>query len=123
MTEISKYLKWLNMSDRLKALKKEEAALRRELCSDLFNGKQGNFKEVYNDKGVHVVATSKLTNNLDERVLQSLMGGLSDVEKACIKWKPSLVAAHYKVLPEDSILHEAVTAKPAMPTLSVTIDE
>ena len=118
---MNKFLQWKEMSDSLSAIKADEAALRRELCAELLGDKQGNFKETLEEQGLRVVATSKTSTSLDERVLQQLMGGLSDAEKSCVKYKPSLIAAMYKVLPEGSILHEAVTVKPAMPTLSVEV--
>jgi len=113
------FLKWAKISADLKKIKAEEAALRKKLCSELFNNRTGEFKEVWEDDDIVVKGESKVTRNIDKVALLSMSSELTDEERECIKYTPELVLRPYRKLPEDSKLHEIITEKPAMPTLSL----
>ena len=115
-----KYIKWHKMAEELKELKKAEQILRRELCDELFDGKHGEFTVSRDTDNFSVTAKSRVTRSIDELVLDTIEAELSPQEQACIKRKASLVLAPYRKLPETSILKEAITEKPAMPSLSIT---
>jgi len=117
---MDRYKEWYKLSLELKILKEKEAALRRELCAEQFNGLVGSFKAVYDTVAYEVTCTSRITRSLDKTVYMAIEDELSDLEKECVKHTPSLVATAYKHLPEDSLLHSAVTEKPAMPTMKLT---
>ena len=116
---MDRYLEWHILDANLKRLKKEEADLRRKLCADLFEGRQGNFKAIEEHDGIKVTATSKTTTKLDVEAYNQIHGELTQEDKNCVEFKPTLKKRDYNKLSEDSLLHEAIVEKPAMPTLKV----
>jgi hypothetical protein len=112
--------KWKELSLKLKRIKEEEADLRREICqvviadAEMKNGRV-TVKDYYD--GMEVKATQTLSYTIDVAVLGTVWEHLSPEEQDAIVMKPSLSLAKYKKLPEDSLLHEAVISKLAMPTL------
>ena len=112
-------LTWLSLSQRLKDLKAEEASLRRQLCSELFEGKEGEFKTQLKLGSVVVTGKSSVNRKIDQAVLNTIIDELSDEERMCIRYKPELELKSYRKLPENSLLHECITESPAMPTLDV----
>jgi len=112
--------KWKDMSVRLKKLKADEAELRRDICAELVDGiemKKGIATYKGNVEGFDITAKQALGYSLDIAALGVIWDSLSDLEIACIKMEPKIVIGNYKKLPEDSLLHEAVISKMAMPTL------
>ena len=112
--------KWKDMSVRLKKLKDDEAELRRDICAELVAGiemKKGIATYKGNVEGFDITAKQALGYSLDIAALGVIWDSLSDLEIACIKMEPKIVIGNYKKLPEDSLLHEAVISKMAMPTL------
>lgn len=116
-----KYKKWLGLQQQLAKIKAEELMLRKEICADLFDGEQGEFKVNKETRNLIVVATSKVTRSLDNEALSTMMSDLSDEEKDCVKFKPSLDTRKWRKLPEDCLLNQAVIEKPATPTLTVEV--
>lgn len=118
---MDKYETWYKMSLELKRIKAEEAALRRELCEELFDGKVGEFrvKEEFDD--YIVTAESKVTRKLDSPQLDSIWDQLSPAEQGAIIHKPSLVLRNYRKLPDHCLLHSCITESPAMPTLKLEV--
>lgn len=115
---------WYEMSRLLKETKEREAELRRELCED-FIGKTEMVNGRVTVKGTDVdslleyKAVQTLSFNIDQAVLGTIWPGMSDIEKAVFKMKPTLQLRPYKALPENSIVHESIIAKLAMPTLTI----
>jgi hypothetical protein len=99
--------------------KKLESELRIELLSAAFP--DGNV-------GTHTVETGLLsikgsfknTFTLDKNI-EEVMDSLSDAEKACIGFKPSLKLAVYNELEPElkEELDKWLTVKPAMPTVKI----
>jgi len=119
-------LEWSEISELLKELKTKEAALRRELCSDIINHAgmvNGRVKVQQNYPDFRAAAGQALSYKVDDKALQVIWENLNEAEKLAIKYKPSLSLAIYKKLPSDSILHDAVTTSLAMPTLKVEFNE
>lgn len=111
---------WLSISKTLSRVKKREVELRREICSELFNGKIGEFKHKEVIGEFEVEAQSKINRKVDPITVSAIWEILSNSEKACVRFKPELNLSQYRKLPEDSQLHEAVTETPsATPVLKV----
>ncbi len=117
---------WYEMSVLLKQTKTREAELRRELC-EAFIGETEMVKGRVTVKGDerHLAwkAVQALSFSIDAASLHAMWSELSEVEKECIKHTPGLNLTAYKKLPEDSLLHEAVISKLAMPTLTAEIKD
>ena len=116
-----KLKKWYELSQKVKELKAKEQRLRREICEEMFDGKLGEFAVGREYGNYSVKATSRVTRSIDETVLESIEEDLTAQELSCIKRKASLVLASYKKLPGDSLLYEAITEKPAMPSLKLDL--
>jgi len=121
---MNKLQKWSQLQKQLKVLKEEEMDLRRELCtgiiadSPLSNGRvtvKGTVGELA------YTASQALGYNIDQSVLSTIWNSLSPEEKEAIVYKPNLGLAKYRKLGEDSLLHEAVTARLSAPTLKVEV--
>ncbi len=116
---MNKYADWLQKSLELKDLKAAEMKLRKELCTEIFGGKVGKMRKKFMSDEFEVTAENSVAKKVDKEALTEMWDELSELEKAAIKWDPSLVAAGYKIVGENSILHECVTTKPTTPTLKV----
>jgi len=116
---MSIYQDWLDASTSLKEAKKEELRLRDLICGDVLTDHiEGAVTS--NVEGFKVVATAKLTRSIDRVVLETIWDSLSDAEKGCIDYKPSLKLAPYKVFEQTGgVLLEAITVKPAQPALKI----
>lgn len=111
---------WQKAKDTLAEAKEKEMELRREICSEILGDKLKG--TVHLKKfGLDAAAAGKLNTSLDADSLKPIFKKLSPEEKACIKYKPELIAKQYKLLPDDSILHQAVTSKPGTPSLTIKV--
>lgn len=121
MTETKdKYVDWLELSNKLKKTKADELKMRKELCADIFGMTPAPAKKKFvTESGYEVKAESNVNHKLDKDVVNQLFKDFTDADKNALKFIPDLVMKFYKTLPEDSILHEAVTVNPSTPTLKV----
>lgn len=117
---MDKYQEWLEMSEELHTLKRRELALRNELIvTDKLEG-----STTTHPTGYKVTVTARLTRTIDRPVLEAIWDELTDTEKECIDYKPSLVLANYRSIEESGgKLMEAVTVKPAQASLKVLVEE
>lgn len=111
-------LDWIEAKAELSLAKANEMKLRLTISDRVLVGHQKGVKHLIVE-GLDVAATGKINTTLDPELVDSLWPDLNQDERDCIKRKPELVAAKYKTLPDDSLLHQAVTTKPGTPTLSV----
>lgn len=116
-----RYMELLALQQELAKVKKQELELRKELCNELFEGRVGEFKKEFETDRYEVEAQSKVTHNIDKTAFAAIVDELSDEELECIRYKPELDIRKWRKLPEDAILHEVVTEKPATPTLKITL--
>jgi len=117
--EIKKFLEWRELSKKLKRLKEEEANLRVELCSSIFNA-YGEYKTtVVELDGYEVKAVAKINTKIDEAVFNSIYNKLSPEELNVVKLKPTLDKRKYNKLPDREVLDLAIIETPGRPTLSV----
>jgi len=117
--EIAHFITWQEMVTELKELKAKEMKARLMLCGFILGGEVGEFKDVTLLDGYKITTNSKVSRKLDEGVLSALMSDMTDTDKNAVRFKPSLDLRAYRKLPDDSLLHEAVTVSPATPTLKL----
>lgn len=116
---MSEYRAWLESVQALKHAKKVELDLRNFICVELLADKLEGSKTVH-VPGYTVTPTAKLTRTIDRAILETIWDGLSDAEKECIAYKPSLVLANYKKIEaEGGTLLDAITVKPAQSSLKI----
>lgn len=112
--------KYNDAKAKLTRYKTLEHSLRLELIEELFpNAIEGTHNlEVDNQS---VKAVFKMILKLDAKALDETGNALSQAEKACIVYKPSLILAKYNKL-EDSekeALAEMITTSPALPSIKI----
>ena len=118
MNDKEMYDSWLDAKMNLAKYKKQEIELRNKIIdSFLTNETSGTLK--FNKGNYKITIGLSLNNSLDESVLDTIYQGLSDEEKNCILYKPSLIAKEFKLLSGNESLFEAITIKPRQPTLKI----
>lgn len=118
-SEVEKLKVWIKMSDDLKNLKEKEAKLRIELCEEFLKGKVPPCKAKQIVENIEIEAVRGVSHKVDESVVTQLFSEFSDEEKNVFKFKPDVKLKEYKKLSKNSIVHEAITVKPAMPTIKI----
>lgn len=109
---------WLGWKDDLALAKKNELLLRKEICEHILGDKIKGSKK--GTVGNYVLtASAKLNIKVDVELLESMWEELSDGERACIKYKPSLIAKEYNSLDGAMKLHRCIDSKPGTPTLAL----
>ena len=110
---------WLVASEALRQAKEEELRVRNLICEEVLGDKvEGSVTK--RENGLKVTATAKVTRSLDREVLEVLWEDITDEERECIDYKPSLRLALYKKIEaEGGKLMEAVTVKPAQASLKI----
>ena len=110
---------WLGWKDDLALAKESELELRKKICELILGDKIKGSKKGSIGKYV-LTASAKLNMKVDAELLESMWEELSDGEKACIKYKPNLIAAEYKNIDSQAKLHRCIDSKPGKPTLTLT---
>lgn len=110
---------WMQLQAQLKEIKAREMSLRKEICSAILKDTPLPVRKKYEVNGLVLEVDGKVTYSLDATVVNSLFDDLEDADKSSLDFKPSLKLREYKKLPESSLLHEAVTIKPAAPVLKI----
>ncbi len=70
-------------------------------------------------KDHEIVITRGVTLSTDKEYLEMIWDELTEEERECIDYKPSVIKKKYTELPEDSYLREAVTVRPSLPTVKI----
>ena len=110
--------KYRAMKIELAALKATEMELRIELCDELGEGKAAGTHNFDEYQGFAVKMVSKLSYTVNKTILETI--DLTEEEAECIRWKPELNLAKFKMSETDN-LDEAVTIKTGAPTLTVEL--
>jgi len=121
---MNKFDTWLQLKEQLDEVKEREAELRRELCAELLAEKtmaNGRMSVTTMIEGYKWNAVQALNYKVSSEILQVIWPELTESERDAIRWVPELSLRIYKALPEDSILHEAVTTSLAMPQLKAEL--
>jgi hypothetical protein len=101
--------------------KAKELALRVEITDQLLEGQDiGTHNFILH--GMFVKAVKGVSYSLDKNVIDEKYDEMSDDERGLIRWKPELKLGDYKSAVFDTdILEEALTIKPSLPTLDITL--
>jgi len=118
MEEEKKVESWIQWKGKLTEAKEKELLLRKEICEHILEGKIKGSKKGTIGKYI-LIASAKLNDKLDAELLESIWKELSEKEKACIKYKPNLIAAEYKKVTGAVKLHRCIDSKPGIPTLTL----
>ena len=113
--------KYIDAKQNLDMYKKLESELRIELLGELFQNNTVEGTEATEIDGYKVKGSFSLNFKLDGKALEEAFDDLSEVEQACISFKPSLNKSVYKSI-EDSEreeLDEYITVSSAMPTIKI----
>jgi hypothetical protein len=116
---MNKYTEWLEAASTLRAAKKLEISLRNALLAEFLEEKlEGS--ATHREDGYIITQTAKLTRTIDREVLEVIWDELTDRERECIDYKPSLKLTQYKRIElTGGKLLEAITIKPAQAALKV----
>lgn len=108
---------WIQISQQLKNIKKQEGELRRTICTSIFKGaiKAGTYKE--SDEHFEAKAVYKINTKFDKEALTSIYDDLSEEAQACFKFDPELIMGKLNKLDENDPLWDIITTEPAMPGL------
>ena len=109
---------WIFVKDKLTQAKEHELKLRKEICEHILQGEiKGSKKRTI---GNYVLtASAKLNIKINAELLGTIWEKLSNEERICIRYKPSLVAAEYKKLKGVMVLHRCIDSKPGTSTLAL----
>jgi len=118
-------MEWADVAAELKMLKAKEVDMRRPIAEELleqatYSGARKSVSEAY--PGFKVKAAQALSFKVDPEALQSIWDDLDTLEQCAIKWTPTLSMPLFNKISPDSVLHDVVTSKPAMPTLKVELE-
>lgn len=109
----------------LKDLKKKESDLRDEIC-------EAYKSQGFNTAGTHTFYSDNLeikmalgiSYSLDVDALEKDKDSLSQEERDCIKYTPSIIMDNYNaLLGDDLLLDEYIITKDKKPTLKITLSE
>jgi hypothetical protein len=116
---MNKLLKeWYDAKITLDRAKSAELKLREKVI-EAYPGDQGTSHTEGTDFKLSI--TRGVTRSIDEKMLRDLQDQLTDEERACVSYKPSLDAKRYAELPDASTLSRAVIIKPSLPTVKLEI--
>jgi hypothetical protein len=104
----------------LEKAKTDELALREKVIAE-YPGDQGTSHTEGSDFKLTIVRG--VTRSVDEAELSGIWDKLSELEKACVKYKPSLDAKLFDKLPAKNKLSRAVTVKPSLPSVKLEVYE
>lgn len=114
-----RYREWLHAAEDLRRAKMKELELRKAICADLLQDKREGQVTMTID-GFKVTPKAVLNRTVDEAVLNSIWDKLTDAEKICIQFKPTVVDKNIREFEEHGgLILEAITAKPGLPQLKI----
>lgn len=122
MTNSNLYVNWINAKKNLDHFKNLEKKLRLEIVEPILEGKTKGTHNVQ-DGPYKIKAVKKVDTTLDAEILSFLWEDLSELEQDCIQYKPSLKGKEYAACENHELLDNCIITKPAMPTLSIKLDE
>ena len=112
------YDDWMKAQQNAKYWENKEKELRTKICNKLLNGKSVGTHNI-EKSGYKIKVVKKVTYSIDKDLLAIIWDDLSEQEQETIQYKPSLLLNKYKEIPDASDLNQAISVKPAMPTLSI----
>ncbi len=143
MITINQIQKWMHDSMQLKAYKKVELQGRKEICTEVFQGRTGKFTETLKQDGFKIKAYSNVDVKFDsdDQCVMDLLEQFNDVgmkqamfnaigisdlidaECDCVKVKIELSKTNLKLIPDDSFIYDMIIEREVTPTLEITAIE
>ena len=107
----------------LRTLKEIEMNLRLDICDELGLDAStvGTHNMEYPGQGLKVKMIKKVTHKLDKEMIANIYDDLSEEERECISFVPTLSVAKYKKAGGSDLLDTAILIVPATPALEVEI--
>jgi len=119
MTE-EEFAEWTTLQAQLKDIKTREAVLRKKLVASVKEDKYATGTFHYKIFGKKIKVAQQDTIKLDDTMLKTLWGELTDEEKDCIENVPKLIKKKYNALPNDCLMKMEVTVRNlSMPTVTL----
>ena len=108
--------------------KKVELELRKKIISHFRYGDklEGVQHKSLDGLDMDILVTLKLTRSLDTDALDALWSELTEDQRACVEYKPSLNLKNYRALllnGDEGELINIVTEKPALPSVVLKYEE
>lgn len=116
MIDVKSVKLWISLAAQLKSVKKQELDLRKEINSVILGEDKAGTKHA-------AFGLMEVTCSVSERIVVKKEDILSNIEslteedKQCIIWKPSIVKNSYDKLPPGSILRRLTTLTLGAPTI------
>lgn len=113
------------MKANLAALKAAEMELRVDICSelDIESLSAGTYNFEWAESGLAGKMAKKLNYKIDAGLLEEVKDILTEDEKDCIKWTPTIRLGEYKKLADSDNLDIIITVTNAAPTLEITLED
>lgn len=115
------FLQWIEFQHQLKNAKQNELTLRKKLCNDMF--RSNKLIIMLPEFNYEFQAKRSFNYTVNEDVLETIWSTLTEIERNVIKFKPSVKEGGYKKLSSTMTIHEAITKKPGVPTLTLKVVE
>ena len=110
--------KWLLAKNELKLAKDHELELRKAICSEIFKDQVIGTKRLQIDD-LQIYAYIGTNYKIDNYDLDKIKESLSETEKQCIKYKPTIMKTKYDALDDKSILKQIIKITIKSPRLEV----
>ncbi|MBT6049362.1 MAG: hypothetical protein HOG49_21410 [Candidatus Scalindua sp.] len=110
----------IEAKQKLSEAKNLEMKIRKQIIAGLGEAADAEGTKTHTSLGYKLKAIFKLSRKPDVAALDAVYDDLTDQEKNCVKWSPSIIDKSFKELPKDSKLREIVTVKPGTPSLAIT---
>lgn len=118
-----KILEWQSLATALKKAREGERALRDEL-TDIFLGDDRSKRILrFEFMGMNIEVNQGETRTVDQGALTTVYPELTEEDKKALKFEGKLIAAFYKELPKDSLVHEVVTTRANLPSMKVEFND
>lgn len=125
--QIAKLEEWRSAkadADAVKSIVAKEQKLRKEIFELFFPEPNEGTNTLELPEGWKLKGVYKLTRNIDDSALSTVMGMLRDVgvnPDTLVQWKPSLKLATYKELTAEqrNLMDDAIICKPGSPTIEL----
>jgi hypothetical protein len=125
MDNLELLTRYLEAKTVLTSAKKLEMDLRLEVLENLFpSGSLGTINAELGPFKVKGVFKNNIT--IDADAWFDYEDQMTDAERCCVKIKPSIIAANYKLLENHEVsglLDDIITVKPATPALTLELEE
>lgn len=105
---------------QLKEWKAKELELRNQITDVLLEGLDTGTHN-FTMHGMFVKAVKGVSYSIDKSVLDVIWDDMDPDERELVRWKPELNLKDYKNNSLPLVLDDAITVKPSLPTLSITL--